>query len=341
MNTVKKEVALLRALAKEQREKEEIGLYAVIAERKCGKLQPEIKEHDVLKILEISKTKTNAVSLRCENRETKKIVKVNSDRFRWKIYTEAGVRTVENFVKSQYVETLNECQAKRRLDEATRIVNRDHGIAEQLASKFNEQEQMQISFVHLVLAEIAWNYLIACQNMACNARIQETKSLSRSITDFRAKYERFLYDCVDESHIDNIKRNAWELSDDDDFQKVTKEAWNAIKLMYKHKFPHEDIPYLDLRIVAQLGRMMVRAYLDSIDRTNKMLESRLEGLAQVDMSAGNPMIYDNVDAFLEAYQGDFVLEYDSVMQLFVKRWNDVFMQIKFVINHNNHETNKS
>lgn len=322
----------MRELAKSAGLKEAVGRYIVIYERKCSeKLQPYIVDHDTLKILEINHLKSGAMVLKCEQRNSKRICNINAERFRWKVFTEENVKMVEDYcTNTVYLDQLKECQAQRRLEEAVEQVNRDNEMAHQLASQFSVKEQMQISFVHLVLADLAWQYCDACQAIASNAKIQETKKLNRAINDFKVEYDRFLHRCVDSKHCDTIRKNAKDLSFDEEFQENTQNAYKAIELMYKTRF--KTVPYMQLRVVAQLGRMMIKCYMESIDRTNKLMEERLSNFKLKDKSVGNSMIYDTLDSFFDAFQGDYTLEYDSVMKTFVNRWNDLFERAEFVVN---------
>lgn len=155
------------------------------------------------------------------------------------------------------------------------------------------------------------------------------KKLNRAINDYKVKYHDFLASCVEAKMISKIRENSRQISDNEEFQKISQDAWDAIKLMYRYKYG-KDVPYLDLRICAQLGRMMLKSYYYAIEQSNAILKVKMDGLPYSEKSAANPML-ETVDSFFDAWQGDYVLEYDSVMKTFVERWNDVFSRVKFCV----------
>lgn len=339
MNFQTKHAKLMKELAMAKRPVEAPGLFVNIHHRLCrDNIQPNVHESTTWKILEVlTPTKSGAKRCRCEERtfSSKKpnVCILNSDRFEWQIFTEEEVKKVENLAMLAWRESQ---KRKEQIDYALELQKRkseqlkkDHEMASKILDKCTEDEQLKVSFVHLVLADLAWMYCDACQAMACNLKIQETKSLNRAINDFKLEYDRYILSCVDCHTAKHIRDNSRQISDNEEFSKISHDAWDAIRLMYRYKFGKlEDIPYLELRICAQLGRMMIKAYYHAIDISNDILKQKMGDLPYAEQTAANPKI-QTLDSFFDAFQGDFVLEYDSVMKTFVERWNDVFARVKF------------
>lgn len=335
---------LMAELASVQRPDEAEGLYVNIHHRLCSdKIQPEVNNSTTWKILKVlPPTKSGAKRVRIEERNFSKkqheliVCDINSDRFDWKIFTLEEVEKVERLGMLLVSEMQKSVRKKEEIERMLELeqrraeqMKRDHETASKILESCTEEEQLKISFNHLVLADLAWMYNDACQAMACNQGIQETKKLNRAINDYKVKYHDFLASCVEAKMISKIRENSRQISDNEEFKKISKDAWKAIKLMYRYKFG-KDVPYLDLRICAQLGRMMLKSYYYAIEQSNAILKVKMDGLPYSEKSAANPML-ETVDSFFDAWQGDYVLEYDSVMKTFVERWNDVFSRVKFCV----------
>lgn len=336
---------LMAELARVQRPDEAEGLYVNIHHRLCSdKIQPEVNNSTTWKILKVlPPTKSGAKRVRIEERNFSKkqheliVCDINSDRFDWKIFTLEEVEKVERLGMLLVSEMQKSVRKKEEVERMLELeqrraeqMKRDHETASKILESCTEEEQLKISFNHLVLADLAWMYCDACQAMSVNDRIPELKKLNRAINDYRVKYTEFLKSSLDSSMISKIRENSRQISDNEEFSAISHDAWNAIKLMYHYKFKGEDIQYLDMRICAQLGRMMLKSYYYAIDQSNEILKVKKDGLPYSERSAANPML-ETVDSFFDAFQGCYVLEYDSVMKTFVERWNDVFSRVKFCV----------
>lgn len=343
MNFAVRHANLMRELARAKRPVEAPGLYINIHHRLCSdKIQSEVCESTTWKILEVlPPTKSGAKRCRCEERNysTKKpmVCVLNADRFDWRVFTEDEVKKIENLVvaawreskkskeKEQEVNAILELQ-KRKAEQ----LQRDHETASKILDNCTEDEQMKVSFSHLVLADLSWMYLDACQNMSINGRIEGQKKLSREVTELRKRYEDFLRTHVDDNMIGKIRDNSRQISDNDEFRKVSKEAWKALQWMFEHKYGKDKIPYLESKICATLGVMMIRSYHYAIKQSNKILQEKMSDLPYSEQSAANPLL-DEVEDLLYKFQGEYRLKYDSGMRVFVERWNDVFSRVKFCV----------
>ena len=331
-------------LARAKRPDLKPGVFVNIHHRLCSdKIQPNVRASSTWKVLEVlAPTKSGAIRAKCQERNFSKreheldICIINAERFDFKLFTEAEVMKVERLGVMMMHDARKSIQAEKEINYYLELerkkaeqLQKDHEMASKILDNCTEQEQLKVSFVHLVLADLAWMYLDACQAMACNLRIQETKSLNRAINDYKKQYEEFIHSCVDPHTAGMIRENSRQISANEEFSKISHDAWNAIELMYNYKFGKDKVPYLELRICAQLGQMMLKSYYYAIDQSNAILKEKMQGLPHSEHSAANPML-ETVEGFFDAFQGDFTLEYDSVMRTFVERWNDVFNRVQFV-----------
>ena len=310
----------------------QVGMYFCITKRRCSdKVQPSVKEMDIFKITSIEETKTGVMVLVCEERVTKKIHRINMERFDGSVFTEKDVNDVEECIRKErarlYMQELN------RRKEAFQA-EQDREMAQKMHDTFTEKEQLQISFVHLVIAELVWQYAEACINTATNYRISCTKALCHKVKDVREFYNREdIGKRVDNKWKDNIKKTARRFSNLDAFRKTSKFAWEVITKEYGKQFPDEEIQYLDLRIIAQLGMFMVEVYKRQIAKVNKMIDEKIGKVTSYD-SVPNDLITDTLVSFFDAMQGDFVLAKNSDLDTIVNTWSSFCDNADFRVTKN-------
>lgn len=290
---------LSKAIKKEKRQFEAVGLWIVV-HRTQDKRQPKIKENDIFKIVSIGTTKTGAKVLTCKRRNSEETYNINAERFTWDIYTSKAIDEVRKEISNAYIQKLKQCQMQTEKAEREKAVNMMQAV-------FSTREQIQISFVHLVLAELSWQYADWCIYFCRENKIKDVKKLNEKFSNMRAEYDyEYLSRSLDKRLMANIKKDAKQFSESDAFQKESKWAFDVICNAYDKQYPNEKILYPSLRVFAQIGRFIVEVYNRQIDKVNKLIDERIGD--KKERSARNIIISEALIDFFDCMQGDYTLE---------------------------------
>ena len=321
MDVVKSEIALMRELDSRKRPQAKAGLYANIVRRKCGNgVQKSVRKSDVLLILdELEPTASGAERLLVRERNRDKEHVVNSDRFEWMIYTADEIQAVVDHTNRLYVETLKMAQEQRRLEELNK---EDKNTCNAIASAFTDKDHLRISYVHLVLAEMVMREYDNAHDTMRIHKPEELKKLNRIYNGVRDEYTRNLetHDLTKNiAHV--IRKNA------DVMERTLKDKEpstyyfinDRITRMYRDQYKGIDVPYLPLRVIAQLGLMQIEVYNREIDKVNAMIDAKLGNLQRYG-SMKNPVIVEKMKSYFEALISDYTLEDDGSIETMVKTW---------------------
>lgn len=293
MNTLNK------SIKRERRTIEAVGLWIVVHRTK-DRRQPQIKENDIFQIVAIEATKGGAKCLVCRRRNSDDTCRINSDRFTWEIYTAKAIEIVRDEICNAYLNKLKQCQ----IDEEKR---KHEQSVKKMMQVFSDREQIQVSFVHLVLAELAWQYADYCIYYCKKNKICDVKKLTEKFEKMRDEYDgKFLSQSLDAQMRRNIKKDAKQFSESEAYRDESKWAFDVICDAYSKQYPDDDIKYKLLRVTAQMGRFMVEVYNRQIDKVNKMIDERIGNNRE--RSAKNIIISEALVDFFDCMQGDFTLE---------------------------------
>jgi len=293
-----------KAIKKERRLIEAVGLWIVVHRK--SKCQPHIQENDIFQIVEIGETKNGSKVLTCKRRNSDDVYRINAERFSWEIYTSKAIELVRKEISNAYFRKLRDCQKQQEQEEHKKAV-------ETMMRVFTTKEQIMISFVHLVIAEVAWQYADYCIYYCKENKIHDVKKLNEKFQKMRDDYVYgYLSQSLDKRMRDNITKNAKEFTESKAFKKESEWAFNVIGDAYGKQYPNETIQYPLLRVVAQMGILMVEVYNRQIDKVNKMIDERLHDKRE--QSAKNIIISEALIDYFDCMQGDYTLEKTPEME---------------------------
>ena len=138
---------------------------------------------------------------------------------------------------------------------------------------FSAKENENVSFVPLVVAEIAWHYAFKVLNYCGKYKIQDTKELTRAIRTLREHYRWMLSETLDFEHLRKVADETRKLMDNisSDMQILWFTVSNEIKLRYP------NIEYEDMRVDAMISIMLLKYYRNHNAKMDKKI-NRLQRL---------------------------------------------------------------
>ncbi len=248
------------------------GDYVRITSRKT-KQQQYVKLERVYIVLEVGKTKSGANVLVLANKQMKGgKMRINSERFGW-----------ERITVEQLKAQKHEAQFRQEVkSDVERILN-----------AFTMQEHVQITFVPLVLNEVAWHFAFRAIKLGAIDRVQDLKKLSRVLRQLREHYERLICKDLLPSDFERIHKQTMEFMQENayHFQIMYYTASNVFSKQYGKQ------PFEEMRVNALLS-MLVMQYTDEHNkRCDMMLEQRLGKIQAVKRMPDMDSLYSGMDAF--------------------------------------------
>lgn len=248
------------------------GDYVRITSR-MTKQQQYVKLGTVYIVLEVGKTKSGANVLVLANKQMKGgKMRINSERFGW-----------ERITVEQLKAQKHEAQFRQEVkSDVERILN-----------AFTMQEHVQITFVPLVLNEVAWHFAFRAIKLGAIDRVQDLKKLSRVLRQLREHYERLICKDLLPSDFERIHKQTMEFMQENayHFQIMYYTASNVFSKQYGKQ------PFEEMRVNALLS-MLVMQYTDEHNkRCDMMLEQRLGKIQAAKRMPDMDSLYSGMDAF--------------------------------------------
>lgn len=248
------------------------GDYVRITSRKT-KQQQYVKLGTVYIVLEVGNTKSGANVLVVANKQMKHgKMRINSERFGW-----------ERITVEQLKAQKHEAQFRQEVkSDVERILN-----------AFTMQEHVQITFVPLVLNEVAWHFAFRAIKLGAIDRVQDLKKLSRVLRQLREHYERLICKDLLPSDFERIHKQTMEFMQENayHFQIMYYTASNVFSKQYGKQ------PFEEMRVNALLS-MLVMQYTDEHNkRCDMMLEQRLGKIQAAKRMPDMDSLYSGMDAF--------------------------------------------
>ena len=183
---------------------------------------------------------------------------------------------------------------------------------------FSTKENEFVSFVPLVVAEMAWHYAMKVLDYCAKYKIRDTKELTRAIRMLREHYRWMLSDTLDLEHRRKLFDETEKLMNNisSDMQILWFTVSNEIKLRYP------DIEYEDMRVDAMISIMLLKYYRNH----NAKMDKKINRLQKLDIKwQENPYI-SALYLSMDAYFGKTPISYNEHMEC----WEKIF--IKNIVN---------
>lgn len=268
----------------------------VTARKVSNKVQPEIKVGGIYHVNRVEKLKSGAAVLVLDkNIKAGKTVRCNAERFTWEVRTPAEIQ------EKQFKE---QCNAD----------------TEQLMHNFSFEEHVQIAFVPLIIAEVAWMYADKVLKYCADKRIQEVKKLSRTVKELRARYNNELGKDLDKKHMTQIYEKAQEFIEvcAFDFQILYYSTNNVIN----HQ--HIQIDYDEMRTYAYLAMLFCTEVRQHETRMTAMIAKKLGNARE-----GHLPCIDQLYTCMDAYLGDREIQRTDVIDTNMKKFQKNLSKIEF------------
>lgn len=204
-------------------------------------------------------------------KKKKATLRVNALRFDWQILTE-------------------EIKMERAFKDG---VKQD---TERMMKAFTQREHIQMAFIPLIFADLAFHYADRCRRYAADNRIEILKKLGRAYDELKRSYQDQVNKDLDIKHQRQVshemKRFMSEYSNDFTIM------WYSINSEFKREMP--DYPYSDMRTDAICGIQMIDLLYENNKNMDKLIAERLKEKRQ---SIHDPKI-DALRSILDAYAGE-------------------------------------
>lgn len=155
--------------------------------------------------------------------------------------------------------------AKIKEAEFKEIVAKD---VQEKVKKFTFEENIGITFVPLVMAEVAWYYALEVIDEASRQRLESSKKLTRSIRQLREAYLKTCRMDLDERHMKRVDEVSFEYINTctDQFETL----WYTLNGELKQKWGYLD--NIDLRTDALICIII----LDVLDEHNRKMDALIK-----------------------------------------------------------------
>ena len=270
----------------------------ITARKVSDKVQPEIKVGGIYHVNRVEQLKSGATVLVIDkDRKKNKTVRCNAERFTWEVRTPAEVQ------EKQFKE---QCNADTKA----------------LMESFTFEEHVQIAFVPLIIAQVAWLYAQKVVRYCAEKRISEVKKLSRTVKELRAHYINLLSKDLDREHREKIFNQADEFIKECafDFQILYYSTCNEIN----HQ--HLKIEYDEMRTYAFLSMMFCREVRKHENRMTALIAQKL-GQAR----EGHLPCIDELYTCMDAYLGNHEIKITPVIETAMMKFQKNLSKIEFTL----------
>ena len=249
---------------------------AQIIRRKCsGKLQPSIRVGQRYFIVGRDKTKNGAdvIVLADITKPTKNgnlvVIRCNSDRFEWKEFTQAELVDESNMslVPEQHADIVSPEEAQMR------VMQKIAHETKVITGGLNNQEQLRVSFVPLVINNLAWMYADKAKQCAARDKISLLKKQSRELKEIADEYDRDQREVLDSKHVHKAIEQTRMCADE--MQMDLTLLYYSVNSEFKKIAP--DYPYDEMRSYAIISVLFIR-FLDEWNKEmDKFLNNKFKG----------------------------------------------------------------
>lgn len=270
------------------------------------KLQPYVKLGDIYAVESTDTTGTGATVLVVHNDKMKYgTMRINSQRFGW-----------ERVTMQQLMAEKQEAQFKQAV--------------QRILEAFTVQEHIQITFVPLVLNEIAWELAFKAMALGARDRVQDVKKLSRVLKQLRLHYERVVCQDLLPSEFDRLHRQSMEFMQEHayDFQIMFFTASNVFNKQYGKQ------PFEEMRVYALLSLLVIRYTDEHNKRCDKILEERLGKITAAKRMPHMDSLYSGMNAFTGELPQPFNFA-DSNLQMCMGIMRNNLLKAEWVITRDN------
>lgn len=244
-----------------------------ITARRCSDKQSplvEVGKSYICKGVSTLKDGTMVVEI-AHPKKKKAILRVNALRFDWQILTE-------------------EIKMERAFKDG---VKKD---TERMMKAFTQREQIQMAFIPLIFADLAFHYADRCRRYAADNRIEILKKLGRAYDELKRSYQDQVNKDLDIKHQNQVSKEMKRFMSE--YSKDFTIMWFSINNEFKRKMP--DYPYSDMRTDAICGIQMIDLLYENNKNMDKLIAERLKEKRQ---SIHDPKI-DALRSILDAYAGE-------------------------------------
>lgn len=249
------------------------GDIIIITSRNCSeKVSPLVKVGSKFLVKELKHLSNGSLVAEVVHPVKKKsVLRVNEERFQWRIYTEDEAKE-EAFRKAV-----------------------DDG-ANEIKDKFDIDDQIKITFVPLVYSHLAWSFAMKARRMSSEEKLDSLKKYSREVDKLRRDYVEELRKDLDMEHLKLIEEETERFMGlfSSDFMIL----YYTVNGEIKKKIP--DIQFEYVRTNAALSMLMIKLVDDHNKQIDKMLE---EKLGKTQCSVRMP-IMDSLNTVMSTFSGD-------------------------------------
>lgn len=161
--------------------------------------------------------------------------------------------------------------------------------------KLTKKEHYQITFVPLVITEIAFIYAEKVHKYCAEHRVSEVKKLGRAVRTVREDYINYLRQDLKDRDISRIESETREFLEEYsyDFFIMYAQASNIISNKYDY------MEHKDMRTLALIGREMCNFFNEYNHKMNKLIEKKLGSVSDIHYPYQSKLM-----TCLDAYLGD-------------------------------------
>lgn len=267
------------AVPRAQKKVEVATRYVEITERLCSeKIQPNVKVGHTYIVQKIDRLKDGTLVLELVNfakskgKDKNVTFHCNAKRFKWRPSTQ------EALVEQEFRETVE-------------------GSTKAMMENLTIDEQMRISFVPLIITELAWTYAEKAMVCAARDKVEILKKLNRTLKELHKKYNSELRKDLDYSHaektIEQTKRCIEEIDRD------LTVLYFSVNQEFKRTTP--EYPCDELRTYAIISTLFV----DLLEKWNREMDQFLaEKLSDHELSPSVvPPIVEQLRKGMVAFAG--------------------------------------
>lgn len=244
-----------------------------ITARKCSEKQSpliEVGKSYICKGVSSLKDGTTVIEVAHPTKK-KQTLRVNAIRFDWQILTD-------------------EMKFEREFRES---VKKD---TERMMKSFTQREHIQMAFIPLIFADIAFHYADKCRRYAADHRIEILKKLGRAYDEVKHNYFEQVNKDLDMKHQKQVESEMGRFMEE--YQKDFTILWFSVNAEFKRKMP--DYPYSDMRTDAICGMLMIDLLYQNNSHMDEVIAQRLGEKRQ---SIHDPKL-DALRSILDAYAGE-------------------------------------
>lgn len=287
------------------------GDYIRITSRNT-KLQQHVKLGDIYNVLATDTTGKGATVLVVANKQMKYgEMRINDQRFGW-----------ERVTMQQLAAEKQEAQFKQ-------AVKTD---VERILHAFTVEEHLQITFVPLVLNEIAWQFALKAIALGARDRVSDLRKLSRVLKELRLHYERVVCKDLQPSDLKRLQAQSLEFMQEHayHFQIMFYTASNVFSKQYGR------LPFEEMRVNALLSMLIIQYTDEHNKRCDKMLEQRLGKIQAAVRMPDMDSLYSGMDAYTGELPQPFNFA-DSNLQMCLGIMRNNLLKSEWIISDNGND----